>query len=90
MTDIKRTIQERHETHGDYTRQAATATAIREAMFAAPNWDALSDVQHDALLMIAVKVSRILNGDPDLHDSWWDIAGYATLVADRLRKDEHK
>ena len=26
----------------------------------------------------------IINGDPNYIDSWVDIAGYATLVADRL------
>lgn len=32
------------------------------------------------------KVGRILNGNPDLEDSWADIAGYARLAADRVRK----
>lgn len=40
--------------------------------------------QMEALEMIAHKIARILNGDPDYEDSWRDIAGYATLVADRL------
>ena len=38
-----------------------------------------------ALDMIAVKISRILAGNPSHLDSWVDIAGYATLVADRLK-----
>lgn len=37
-----------------------------------------------ALDMIAVKISRILSGNPSHRDSWIDIAGYAQLVADRL------
>lgn len=40
--------------------------------------------QMEALEMIVHKIGRILNGDPDYSDSWRDIAGYATLVADRL------
>jgi hypothetical protein len=43
------------------------------------HWD-----QQEALDMIFHKIGRILNGDPDYSDSWRDIAGYATLVADRL------
>jgi len=35
--------------------------------------------------MIFSKIARILNGDPNHLDSWTDIAGYATLVADRLQ-----
>jgi len=37
-----------------------------------------------ALDMIAVKISRILSGNPSHKDSWVDIAGYAKLVSDRL------
>jgi len=44
----------------------------------------LADDQMEALEMICHKMARIINGDPDYADSWRDIAGYATLVADRL------
>jgi len=46
--------------------------------------------QDEALDMIAHKIGRIVNGDPDYEDSWRDIAGYATLVADRLLKDQSR
>jgi hypothetical protein len=38
-----------------------------------------------ALDMIALKISRIVNGNAAHVDSWIDIAGYAKLVADRLQ-----
>jgi hypothetical protein len=41
-------------------------------------------VQKEGLHMILHKIGRIVNGDPDYVDSWLDIAGYATLVADYL------
>jgi hypothetical protein len=44
----------------------------------------LTDDQWEAMEMIAHKLARIINGDPDYHDNWADIAGYAKLVADRL------
>ena len=44
----------------------------------------VDDDQLEALDMIAHKIARIINGDPDYADSWHDIAGYAKLVADRL------
>lgn len=47
-------------------------------------WNSLAADQKEALEMIAHKVGRILNGDPNYDDSWIDIAGYATLVAKRL------
>jgi len=40
--------------------------------------------QREALDMIIHKMGRIINGNPDKVDHWTDIAGYATLVADRL------
>jgi hypothetical protein len=43
--------------------------------------------QAEALDMICHKLGRIVNGDPDYADSWDDIAGYAKLVADRLKGD---
>ena len=44
----------------------------------------MQEDQVEALYMIMHKVARILNGDASYSDSWRDIAGYATLVADRL------
>lgn len=41
--------------------------------------------QKEALDMICHKIGRIVNGDNNYDDSWIDIAGYAQLVADRLR-----
>ena len=40
--------------------------------------------QREAMEMICQKMARIMNGDPNYSDSWHDIAGYATLVANRL------
>lgn len=44
----------------------------------------------EAVNMIVNKLARIYNGDPHYSDSWRDIAGYATLVADRLDNDSQK
>ena len=40
--------------------------------------------QRESIDMMVHKLGRIINGNPDHVDSWRDIAGYATLVADRL------
>lgn len=44
-----------------------------------------TDDQWEALEMIVHKMARIVNGNPDKIDHWEDIAGYATLIADRLK-----
>lgn len=53
-------------------------------------WDVLAFDMQESLHMIAHKIARILNGNPDHIDSWVDIAGYAQLVANRLQgKKDH-
>lgn len=85
MTDINEILDDRNKKYGNYIDQAAVAEHIREALRAALRHRPLPSAdQADALHMIAVKLSRICNGDPDYADNWRDIAGYATLVADRL------
>ena len=41
--------------------------------------------QREAIDMMIHKLGRVINGNPDKVDHWVDIAGYATLVADRLQ-----
>lgn len=53
--------------------------------FAGQNNKTFDADQAEALDMIFTKIGRILNGDSNHIDSWLDIAGYATLVADRLQ-----
>lgn len=83
MTDINETLTERGVRYGKFKNHAAISqqlkTVIRE------NTTRLMDAdQLEALEMIAHKIARVLNGDPNYADSWVDIAGYAKLVADRL------
>lgn len=47
-------------------------------------WDLMANDQKECLEMVAHKLGRIFNGDPDYGDSWRDIGGYCTLVANRL------
>jgi hypothetical protein len=80
-------LSEREPTHGRFQESAELAQNLKYRMAEAPNWGILLSDQRQALEMIATKISRILCGDRNLVDSWEDIAGYAILVADRLRDD---
>lgn len=83
-------LKERGVKYGNYLEQTKISEDIVKSMsrpIRRRNLQLASD-QADALQMIAVKISRILNGDPDYADNWRDIAGYATLVADRLEEKE--
>ncbi len=55
-----------------------------------PNWETMTYDQREGLDMIANKIARILNGDPNYADSWHDIAGYATLVEKRIEQVERE
>lgn len=90
MADIKDTLTERGTKYGNYKDQTRISRSLMDEMQTTQVWDSLETDQEDALMMIAVKISRILNGDPNYADNWHDIAGYATLVADRLDGNERK
>lgn len=84
MSDIESTLKERGSRYGDFKRHAFVTQSIKNAMQDSDNWDDLSVSRKEALEMVAHKIGRILNGDPDYHDSWHDIIGYTKLIADQL------
>ena len=87
VSGVDKVLDERESQYGSYMQSADTAINIKSAMHnaIARNYLHLYPDQLMSLDMIAVKISRIVNGNPNHTDSWIDIAGYATLVADRLQ-----
>jgi hypothetical protein len=83
-TKIEATLQARGKRYGKFVDHARITQNIKRAMQDSPNWEELSDSQKECLEMVAHKIGRILNGDPNYHDSWHDIVGYTKLVADEL------
>lgn len=90
MTDIAATLEERGKRYGEFKHHAFIAQVLKEGMSQFVGYKKLAPDQKEALEMIAHKIARILNGDPNYADSWVDIAGYAKLVADRLTGTIHK
>lgn len=86
-TSIEDTLKERGKRYGEFEGHAEISQALQSVMRAAEKWEKLKPDQKEALTMIAHKIGRILNGDPDYHDSWHDIVGYTKLVADRILKE---
>lgn len=83
---VDATLSERGNRYGIFSGHADIVQQMKDVMRATPSWNALANDQKEALEMIVHKIGRILNGDPDYHDSWHDIAGYAKLVDDRLQE----
>ena len=79
---IEETLQERGSTHGDYAKQSKMHDDLLKTMMASDQFLKLNAPQRQALNIIAMKISRILNGDANHKDHWHDIAGYAKLAED--------
>ncbi len=77
---VENTLENRNGCHGDYPQQAATAEALKNVMKAGKFWKMMTPVQRESLDIIAVKISRILTGNPNHADHWHDIQGYARLA----------
>ena len=87
VSGVGKVLDERASQYGSYMQASDTAIRIKGIIHnaVARNEAHLYPDQLQALDMIATKISRIVNGNPNHTDSWIDIAGYATLVADRLQ-----
>lgn len=86
-TNVDAILDERAGNYGPFATQATIAQRLKHVAHtaAAEQGKTFATDQAEALDMIFSKIARILNGDPNHLDSWTDIAGYATLVADRLQ-----
>lgn len=80
-------LEERGKRYGKFKDHSQITQEIKRVMsrHAQATGRTFTDSQWEALEMIAHKIGRIVNGDPDHVDSWADIAGYAQLVADELQ-----
>lgn len=82
--DIHDVLEERGSRYGKFSEHALITQNIKRAMRHSRNWHNLPDDMKEALEMVAHKVGRILNGDPEYPDNVVDIIGYMQLVLDRM------
>ena len=87
-SDVNKTLDERGERYGKFRNHAELSQKLKQAMKEKATWWDLSPSQQESLEMIANKIARILNGDPNYADNWHDIAGYATLIDLQLQEDD--
>lgn len=85
---IDTTLAERGARYGQFTDHARITQDLKRAMVATPKWAGLADDQKEMLEMVAHKIGRMLNGDPDYIDNLTDIQGYVRLVEVRLIAEE--
>jgi len=86
--EVRETINNRDNLYGGFANVAELSQGLKTVLRNHVNdercIEKLNPAQVEALEMIMHKISRILNGDPNLKDNWVDIAGYSTLVVDML------
>ncbi len=92
VQSVDEVLKERGTRYGVFMGQARIAQSLhivlRQGMeMAGKNTFDFAQDELEAMHMIVNKIARIYNGDNHYSDSWRDIAGYATLVADRLDND---
>lgn len=75
-------LKERGESNGDFNEMCTTIQKLKQAMLTGHK--KRESFHNEAIDMICHKLGRIAAGDPNKEDHWRDIAGYATLVADRV------
>jgi len=85
---IEQTLAERGKRYGEYREHARITQSLKAVMRGEKKFSQLAPHQQETLDMIAHKIGRILNGDPNWHDSWHDIVGYSKLSADELLKPQ--
>lgn len=84
MPSVDKTINERANVHGDYDETARISQTLKIVLRESHGWENLTFAQQDSLEIIALKMARILSGNPEFADHWHDIQGYAKLIEDRL------
>lgn len=85
---IEATLKERGSRYGSFLTHSVIAQGLKHTMWCQDGWERLATDQQQALEVIADKIARVLNGDPNYIDNWHDIIGYAKLVEDRLYADQ--
>jgi len=85
--DILNLLRERDKTHGNYQTLSMRSQHLKDIVRDCPGWSQIPDPGKEAIEMILLKISRIVNGDPWNMDSWQDIAGYAMLARMALVND---
>ena len=81
-------LNERQEQYGDFLNRSKISQDFKTLLHNGSSYRSLKADQKEALEMIATKIGRIVNGNPDYLDSWVDIQGYCQLVIDRVRQDK--
>lgn len=86
MNELEKILEERGQQNGDYGLQAEISQQLKEAIYSTNRAANMAPYQKETIEMICHKLARLSTGDIWHEDHWRDIAGYATLAADRVKQ----
>lgn len=87
---INDVLNQRETTHGNFGDNARISQATKSLWRSEPGWNMLDDDMKEVLEMEALKIGRILSGNPNEPDHWLDNSGYPAMIANRLKFGTHK
>lgn len=83
MGETEKILEARKGTHGEYMDNAWMMQRLRELFRQGRNWPTLPDIVKESFDSWAIKLGRILSGNPYVHEHYMDISGYALLIPQR-------
>jgi len=91
QSNLEKILAERNENYGSFEDFSLISQRLKAVIASSRDRSIpfAADVA-EAIEMICHKIARIVNGRDDYADSWYDIAGYATLIASRIDKEKGK
>lgn len=86
MSNVDSTLEERGKRYGTFSGHAEITQMLKAVIknYLELRHKVLEPDHMECLDMICHKIGRIINGDPNYVENYRDIAGYATLVMNRL------
>lgn len=98
MNEVQVVTDERGARYGDFRNNALVAQHVKSTLHDAladnPRFEVMSASDRFVLLegldQIALKLSRIVTGDPAYDDNYIDIEGYSKITRERVCKPRSK
>jgi len=88
-SNLDQTLLDRACRYGAFIDVANRTNNIQAAILHnAPQLSSTTPIYREALHQIAYKLARLVNGQINDPDSWFDIAGYAMLVHNQIEAEQ--
>ena len=88
--EIKDILEQRQETHGEFSEGAKFTQVYKAAARQTNKWNQLSYSKKESIDMVIHKLARICVGDFKWLDSWYDVIGYSQLIINQEKENNEE